>query len=197
VESLPAFEGGMDAFYRYVANEIKYPLLARKTGVEGRVDVQFVVEKDGSLSDVKAINGIGAGCDAEAVRVVQNAPRFMPGTQQGKPVRVQMVMPIIFKLNEDKINAGKSTQGMVIVEEVQSINRKFKVEVRYGDGEWSGTVYDEEGNRLPGVNILVAGTTTGTVSDLDGSFKLKAKEENDLYLSFIGYETVRVEGREK
>jgi TonB family protein len=197
VEALPAFEGGMDAFYRYVANEIKYPLLARKTGVEGRVDVQFVVEKDGSLSDVKAINGIGAGCDAEAVRVVQNAPRFMPGTQQGKPVRVQMVMPIIFKLNEDKINADKSTQGMVIVEEVQSINRKFKVDVRYGDGEWSGTVYDEEGNRLPGVNILVAGTTTGTVSDLDGSFKLKAKEENDLYLSFIGYETVRVEGREK
>lgn len=104
VEEQPEFEGGTDAFYRYIASEMSYPLQARQKGVEGRVFVQFVVEKDGSLSDVKAIKGIGAGCDGEAVRVVQSASSFKPGKQRGKPVRVRMVMPITFKLSQDTPN---------------------------------------------------------------------------------------------
>jgi TonB family protein len=200
VEKQPEFEGGMPAFRRYITNEMKYPLSARQRGVEGRVDVQFVVEKDGSLSDVKAIKGIGAGCDSEAVRVVQSAPSFKPGMQNGKPVRVRMVMPVIFQLNEGKTNADNKyhevVQGTIVVENVQSKNNTFKVDADYADGEWSGTVYDEEdGTGLPGVNILVAGTTTGTVSDRDGTFKIKADESKDLLLSFIGYETVRLEGK--
>lgn len=125
VEELPEFDGGMDAFYKYVINEMTYPLQARQKGVEGRVDVQFVVEKDGTLSNVKAIKGIGEGCDIEAVRVVQNAPSFKPGTQRGKPVRVRMVMPIIFKLNEGKTNQDNSTQGIIVVEEAESKNGKL------------------------------------------------------------------------
>lgn len=195
VEEQPEFEGGMDAFYRYVMNEMTYPIQARQKGVEGRVDVQFVVEKDGSLSDVKAIKGIGAGCDSEAVRVVQNAPSFKPGTQRGYPVRVRMLMPIIFKLNEGKKNEDNSTRGIIVVEEAKSKNGKFKVEANYANGEWSGTVYDEEGEGLPGVNIVVAGTTTGTASDIDGNFRVKANKADDLYLSFVGYESVRLEGK--
>lgn len=195
VEEQPQYEGGMDAFYRYVANEMTYPLQARQMGVEGRVDVQFVIEKDGSLSDVKAIKGIGAGCDSEAVRVVQNASSFKPGTQRGKPVRVRMVMPIIFKLNEGKRNEDNSTQGIIVIEKAESKQGKLKVDANYANGEWSGTVYDEEGEGLPGVNIVVAGTTTGTVSDIDGTFKVKANKFNDLYLSFVGYESVRLEGK--
>lgn len=195
VEKQPEFEGGPEAFYRYIAKEMKYPLQARQMGVEGRVDVQFVVGKDGSLSDVRAIKGIGAGCDAEAVRVLQNAPSFRPGRQNGKPVFVRMVVPIIFKLNKGQTNEDNSTQGIIVVEDVEPKNNKLKVDINYADGEWSGTVYDEQGKGLPGANIVVGGTTNGTSSDLDGKFKLKANESKDLYISFIGFETVRLEGK--
>ncbi|WPP52100.1 TonB family protein [Catalinimonas niigatensis] len=195
VEEQPEFEGGMDAFYRYVANEMTYPLQARQMGVEGRVSVQFVVEKDGSLSDVKAIKGIGAGCDTEAVRVVQNAPSFRPGKQRGKPIRVRMVMPVTFKLNKGKTNEDNSTQGIIIAEDVELMNNKLKVEAIYTHDEWSGTVYDEEGKGLPGANIIVAGTTNGTVSDLDGNFKIQAHASKDLHISCVGYESVRLAGK--
>ena len=195
VEMQPEFEGGSDAFHRYIMNEINYPLQARQAGVEGRVDVQFVVGKDGSLSDVRAIKGIGAGCDGEAVRVLQNAPLFKPGTQNGKPVFVRMVVPIVFKLNKGQTNEDNSTKGIIVVEEVEPKNEKFKVDAHYANSEWSGTVYDEEGAGLPGANIVVAGTTTGTVSRSDGTFNVKANQGKDLYISFVGYETVKLKGR--
>jgi TonB family protein len=193
VEAQPEFEGGLDAFHRYVLNEIKYPVEARKKGVEGRVDVEFVVGKDGSVSDVKAINGIGAGCDDEAVRVLQNAPKFKPGTQNGKPVFVRMVLPITFALDPQKTNPDNSSQGIIVLEEIESINETLKIDASYANGEWSGTVYDENGEGLPGANIVVVGTTNGTSSDLDGNFKLKASESSHLNVSFIGYESVRLE----
>ncbi|MDO1451620.1 TonB family protein [Rhodocytophaga aerolata] len=195
VEEQPQYEGGMDAFYRYVSNEIKYPLQARQMGVEGRVDVEFVVERDGSLSNVKAIQGIDAGCDREAVRVVQKASSFKPGTQRGRPVRVRMVMPILFKLNKDKTNEDNSTQGIIVVEKAELKQEKLKVDASYASGAWSGRVYDEEGEGLPGVNIIVTGTTTGTVSDLEGNFSVKANESNDLSISFVGYESIRLKAK--
>lgn len=195
VERQPEFEGGINGFHSYIMNAIKYPLQARQAGVEGRVDVQFVVEKDGSLSEVKAIKGIGSGCDEEAVRVLQNAPSFKPATQNGKPVRVRMVLPITFELNEGKTNPDNSTQGVVIIEQVESRNEKFTVDADYVNAEWSGTVYDEHGNALPGVNIIVVGTTRGTTTSSDGTFKLKADPSNDLALTFIGYESVRLKGK--
>jgi len=99
VEETAAPPGGMQAFYEYVSKKIKYPAQARRMNIEGRVFVEFVVNKDGSLVDVRAIKGIGAGCDEEAVRIVQSAPSWKPAKQRGKPVRQKMVIPIIFKLN--------------------------------------------------------------------------------------------------
>jgi periplasmic protein TonB len=101
VEETAAPIGGMSAFYEYVAKKMqgKYPAQARRMGIEGRVFVEFVVNRDGSLTDVKAIKGIGAGCDELAVKVVQDAPKWKPGKQRGKPVRQKMVLPIVFKLN--------------------------------------------------------------------------------------------------
>ena len=98
VEDQPTPSGGMAAFYDYVGKHIKYPAQARRMGIEGKVYVQFVVDKDGTLQDVKALKGIGAGCDEEAVRVIQEAPKWNPGKQRGRPVKVRMVLPIIFKL---------------------------------------------------------------------------------------------------
>ncbi len=89
---------GLAAFYQSIAEQIKYPSQARRLRVEGKVFVEFVIGKDGKITEVKAVKGIGAGCDEEAVRIIQNSPPWNPGRQRGKPVRQRMVLPIIFKL---------------------------------------------------------------------------------------------------
>lgn len=92
---------GMQSFYQAVASKIKYPKQARRRGVEGQVFVEFIVEKDGSLSGVKAIKGIGAGCDEEAARVVndsQKTIKWIPGIQSRKRARQRFTLPVIFKL---------------------------------------------------------------------------------------------------
>jgi len=78
---------------------LKYPAQARRMGIEGKVYVTFVVGKEGEITDVKVLKGIGAGCDEEAIRVLSGAPNWKPGKQRGRPVRVRMQLPIIFKLN--------------------------------------------------------------------------------------------------
>ncbi|MBN8653644.1 MAG: energy transducer TonB [Cytophagales bacterium] len=93
-------KGGLPAFYKYVAENIQYPVQAKRMGIQGRVFVEFVVNKDGSLTNVIAVKGIGAGCDEEAVRIVKNAPAWNPGRQRGHAVKQRMVVPITFKLYE-------------------------------------------------------------------------------------------------
>jgi len=99
VESMPTFQGGDGARIKYLNSNIKYPTIARESGIQGRVFVTFVVETDGRVTDVKILRGIGGGCDEEAVRVIKNMPKWVPGKQRGKSVRVQFNMPILFKLN--------------------------------------------------------------------------------------------------
>jgi protein TonB len=98
VEETAAPKGGMPAFYKYIREKMKYPAQARRMGVEGKVFVQFVIGKDGSITDVKVIKGIGAGCDEEAARVMQGAPPWNPGKQRGKAVKQRYTLPIQFKL---------------------------------------------------------------------------------------------------
>lgn len=97
-ESAEPYEG-MNAFLRGIGKKIKYPSQARKMGIEGTVHVQFVIEKDGSLTQVKVIRGIGGGCDQEAIRVVSMSKAWKPGHNRGRPVRQRMVLPIKFLLN--------------------------------------------------------------------------------------------------
>ncbi len=99
VEEMPGPVGGDEAFYQYLADNIRYPVVAMESGISGRVYVTFVVEKDGSITDVKVLRGIGGGCDEEAVRVVKNMPKWKPGKQRGRPVRVLYRVPINFTLN--------------------------------------------------------------------------------------------------
>ncbi len=101
VEESAAPVGGISAFYEYVGKKMagKYPAQARRMGIEGKVFVEFVINKDGSIVDVRAMKGIGAGCDELAVKVVQESPKWKPGKQRGKPVRQKMVLPITFRLN--------------------------------------------------------------------------------------------------
>lgn len=99
VEDPAEFPGGMKAFYKYVGDNMKYPAQARRMGVEGKVYVQFVVDKQGNVTEVVAVKGIGAGCDEEAEKVLRNSPKFKPGKQRGRAVKQKMVMPIIFRLS--------------------------------------------------------------------------------------------------
>ncbi len=98
VEESPGFPGGDEARIKFLQENIKYPTMARESGIQGTVYVTFVVEKGGNVSDVKILRGIGGGCDEEAIRVIRAMPRWNPGKQRGKSVRVQFNMPIKFTL---------------------------------------------------------------------------------------------------
>jgi protein TonB len=99
VEQQPEFQGGYEAMMNFIKKNMRYPASARRMGVDGTVYVQFVVGKDGSITEVKTIRGISADCDKEAQRVVGLMPPWKPGRQNGKPVFVRFVLPIRFKLN--------------------------------------------------------------------------------------------------
>ena len=99
VDEMPTFPGGDQARIDFLGENIRYPELAKREGVQGHVFVTFVVEEDGNLSNVKILRGIGGGCDEETVRVIESMPKWKPGKQQGKAVRVQFNMPILFKLD--------------------------------------------------------------------------------------------------
>ena len=99
VEQNPEFVGGQAKMYQYLGENIKYPAAAQRANISGRVFVKFVVEDDGSIGDVKVMKGIGFGCDEEAIRVVKSMPRWKPGVQNGKNVRVYYNMPIVYRLD--------------------------------------------------------------------------------------------------
>ena len=98
VEKQPEFRGGMEGLMNYLSTNIVYPEKAKEEHITGTVYVRFVVEKDGSVSNVKVLRGIGGGCDEEAVRVVSKMPRWEPRMHKGKPVRVQYTLPLNFQL---------------------------------------------------------------------------------------------------
>jgi len=100
VEVWPEYKGGIKAFYSFLFKHIKYPNSARRMRIEGKVFVKFVVDKDGSITQAKVIKGIDVSCDNEALRVLNMSPKWKPGKQRGKPVMVNMILPITFKMAE-------------------------------------------------------------------------------------------------
>ena len=99
VESMPEFPGGQQALFKYLADNVKYPVIAQENGIQGRVICQFVVNKDGSIVDVVAVRSSGeASLDKEAIRVIKSMPKWKPGKQRGKPVRVKYTVPVNFRL---------------------------------------------------------------------------------------------------
>ena len=100
VEDDPEFPGGMAALKAFIEKNLVYPEAAKAAGIAGKVYVSFIVEKDGSITNVKILRDIGYGCGDEAVRVVKMMPKWIPGKQRGNPVRVQYNLPVVFKLNK-------------------------------------------------------------------------------------------------
>ena len=98
VEQMPTFPGGQQELMSYLGKNIKYPTIAQENGTQGRVIIQFVVERDGTITDVHVARGVDPYLDKEAVRVVQSMPKWIPGKQNGKAVRVKFTVPVMFRL---------------------------------------------------------------------------------------------------
>jgi TonB family protein len=101
VEQQPVPEGGMQQLYQFVSHEIRYPVEARQAGVGGKVFVEFIIDKDGSVKDIRTVKGIGHGCDEEAERVIAGMPVWQPGMQRGQAVAVKMILPVTFAINDE------------------------------------------------------------------------------------------------
>jgi len=100
LEKAPAFPGGADGFGKFIGSNIKYPAEAKKNNVQGKVTVSFIVERDGSLSEIKVVKGIGSGCDEEAIRVMKLSPKWEPGIHNVEAVPVLLTLPITFSLGK-------------------------------------------------------------------------------------------------
>lgn len=134
VENMPRFpNGGMSALMQYLNENIRYPEAATKAGVQGRVTVQFIVDKDGSIDDVKTLRSVNPDLDAEAIRVIKMMPRWEPGTHKGNPVRVKYTVPVMFRLTP---------------EPVEKIDEMIVVGYRTPDAPVTGEVY-EVADKMP------------------------------------------------
>lgn len=98
VETMPTFPGGDQQLFKYLSDNVKYPVIAQENGIQGRVICQFVVNRDGSIVDVEVVRSVDPSLDKEAIRVIRSMPKWSPGKQRGKPVRVKYTLPVNFKL---------------------------------------------------------------------------------------------------
>jgi TonB family protein len=182
VEKMPEFQNGMDGLRDVIAKNLRY---SSNENVSGTVYVQFVVNKDGSVSDVRVLKGVNKTLDAEAVRVTSLLNKWTPGSQNGRSVRVRFVLPISFN----------GVQSKAEVQGIEESPLKMKIDWKVSkDGEQrfaEGIVTDENGNPLPGANILLTGTTSGVHVDQEGGFKIALPEDGNgsLAATFVGYET--------
>ena len=156
VENMPEFpDGGMPGLMKYLSTNIRYPEAAHKAGTQGRVTVQFVVGKDGSIGDVKVIRGVDPTLDAEAIRVISSMPKWKPGTQKGEPVNVRYTVPVMFRLTP---------------EPVDKIDEMIVVGYRNPDAPVTGEVY-EVADKMP----EFPGGMTGLMQHLSKNIRYPAE----------------------
>jgi TonB family protein len=198
VEQQPEFSGGFDAFREFMQSNVKYPTEAQKNGESGTVYVSMVINQDGRISDAKVLRGVSQSLDAEALRVINLMPPWTPGKQNGRAVKVRFNIPVKFADGESD-SQSSVTKPSTTVDEVLSANYQMKVvqfeKKNNGDGKrFVGKVIDEKGNPLPGLNVIVAGTTGGTTTNLKGEFALETPNQNGtIVFSFVGYDTKSIE----
>ena len=189
-DRLPQFaDGGSTGLVKYLADNIRYPETAVKAGKEGRVLVQFVVEKDGSISNVQVMRSLHPDLDAEAVRVIQGMPKWIPAMENGEPVAVKFMAPVQFQLPKSASvvastvsNQHKENPLYVLVDGKKVSN----------DRHVKGLVVDEDGNPIIGATVLLVGTKNGTVTDTEGKFTMLAPEGAMVEISYIGVETEKL-----
>lgn len=189
VDKMPKPMGGLEAWSQYLASNLTYPSKAKEKGISGTVYLTFIVDTEGSIQRVELFRGVEASLDEEAIKVVENAPKWEPGTQSGRPVNVKMRLPIHFSLNSTAPGQHSTLIGNINGAESGAL----KVDANYADGVWSGVVRDAQGNVLPGATIVNGATSVGTVSDINGRFSIESSRSGDLHASLAGYKSVRLQ----
>lgn len=153
--------GDMDSYYEFLYADLKYPEEAKAKNITGKVFVQFIIQKDGSLNKIKVVKGISPECDAEAFQVIKEGPEWIAGKQRGQAVNVRMIIPIKFGYDD-----GAESRTL------------------------SGTIETADEDPVIGCNVIIKGTTTGTISDGDGKFLIEVQaEHSELIFSYVGLET--------
>lgn len=189
VEQRPEPIGGIESLQK----KVKYPESAKEAGIEGRVFVQFVVDEQGNVQNPHVIRGAHALLNEEAVRVVRQM-KFESGRQRGKPVKVQMALPITFKLPKEEsttTSSGNQRASEAEAGPLQADNRRMSFrQLRFDGDAVTGRVVDAaNGQPLAGTNIHVPNMNKGTTTRPDGSFTLRA-EASSIVASFVGYESI-------
>ncbi|UII30881.1 TonB family protein [Fulvivirga ulvae] len=183
VEETAVPEGGYEVMYAQLAEALTYPEQARKLGVEGKVYIEFIVDTDGSLTNITVKKGIGAGCDNAALEAMKTIGPFKPAKQRGKAVKQRLILPVSFKLDDETALSKINQEEIIIVQE------KFNVKVERNGLAVSGKVTGPDGKPMPGTNVIIKGTNNGTVCDRDGTFKLTVfRKTDELVFSYVGFE---------
>ena len=173
VEEMPEFPGGMAEAMKFLAKNIKYPVAAQEAKIEGRVIVQFVIERDGSVSDVKVMRGVNSELDAEAIRVVSMMPKWIPGKQRGKAVAVKYTMPIMFRLQTPEPKKEEASQTLLFG---QAINLKVDKDANQAEVDMvkdhlkNRNPYGEDGNTIV-LKARGAKSTDDVLVVVDGEIK--------------------------
>lgn len=183
VEDPAAPKDGYESMYAKLANALKYPKEARQAGIEGKVYVQFIVDTDGSLTNIEAVKSPDQTLSEAAIAAMETIEPFKPAYQRGKAVKQRIILPITFSL-------GNSSAKIAVDEAEDSPDNRMNIQTKRDGLAITGTITREDGKPMPGVNIVIKGTRIGTVSDINGNFKITAFDHTDvLVFSFIGFET--------
>ena len=177
VEQMPEFPGGMQKALEFLGKNIKYPVAAQQAKIEGRVIVQFVVERDGSVSDVKVMRGVNPELDAEAIRVVSMMPKWIPGKQRGKAVAVKYTMPIMFRLQTPEPKKEEMPHTLQVNLKVDKDASQKDVEavksyLRDGYEELQMNLNDESVEQLPSGGVRYKNKSSVTMHVEDGKYPL-------------------------
>ena len=130
VEKEPEFKGGKNLFYKYFQHTLRYPASAVKNHIQGNVLLTFIVEKDGALTNINVVKGVSDNIDAEAIRILEASPRWEPGEQGGKPVRVQYIIPLNFKLSSKDYSALQKQERLDELRRIDSsLNLPFEKKI--------------------------------------------------------------------
>jgi TonB family protein len=181
--------GGWEEYYQYISDNIKY---TAEAGVQGSVYVEFVVQENGSVADIKIVRGIGGGLDEKAARLIADGPKWDPAKHRDKNVKQRIIMPIKFSTTQNEDLAGDPSKIEVVQdgnEMVVSTEKSFK----NGKTLIKGFIVNSEGKPLPGANVVNVGTNWGTVSNIQGEFIFETDQSSGkLSISFVEYEKVIV-----
>jgi TonB family protein len=186
VEQQPEFVGGYDAMRNFIRTNMHYPEDAKVAGKNGTVYVSMVINEDGSVTDTKVLRGVFPSLDAESARVISIMPKWKPGMQNGKAVRVRFNLPVRW----DPSAQSDVSPPSEVSQTLSKMNISISKAEQDGKVVIQGKVVTEDGKPLSGTNVIIKGTTTGTTTNGQGLFNLVSPaSKGELAFSYIGYES--------